>query len=285
MPAILDEIKEAEEEGARFEFLVRPVNIRSIKNGRIAVTFQRMKLGKPDQSNRPRPIPVKGDFLTLKADSLIAAVSENVDLSWVPESLVKNGLVDVDSSLITNQNKVFAGGDAIDQPRTVVTAIASGKRAAISIDLYLKGLSSHEFSQRIRVGNKGSLSMEAYLSGMHEGKWPEVKDVILYDRLNTLFFEPSKRAKIRRVSRNKALRGFSEVNRGFSSDQAHFSALRCFTCGTCNYCYNCYFFCPEGVIFLDPLNQTKIVDLDHCKGCGTCAKTCPRFVVRMKEVG
>lgn len=284
MPAIQDEIKEAEEEGARFEFLIQPVRVSFLKNRRLAVKFQRMKLGKPDQSNRPRPIPLEGNFLTLEADGIITAVGENVDLSWVPKTLTKKGVIDVAPSLLTAQNKVFAGGDAIDQPRTVVTAIASGKKAAISIDLYLRGLSSNEFFPRIRVGNKGSLSMEAYISGMERGRWPEVKDVVLSDRINTLYFEPSKRARARRLSRDKALKGFSEVNRGFSSVQVHLSASRCFACGTCNYCYNCYFFCPEGVISLDPVLQSKTVDLEHCKGCGTCAKACPRSAVEMKEL-
>ena len=89
---------------------------------------------------------------------------------------------------------------------------------------------------------------------------------------------------MRQLSLGRRLKDFSEVNVGFSSEEAALSASRCFTCGTCNYCYNCYFFCPEGAISLDPVHQMKTVDLEHCKGCGTCAKSCPRNVVEMKEV-
>jgi NADPH-dependent glutamate synthase beta subunit-like oxidoreductase len=284
MPAIPDEIDEAGEEGARFEFLIQPVKVSFLKNKRLAVKFQRMRLSDLDQSGRPKAIPVKGKFITLEADHLITAVGERVDLSWIPQGLVKNGLIDVGSSLGTHQSKIFAGGDAVDQPRTIVTAIAAGKRAAISIDLYLRGLPSDEVFRRIRVGNKGSLSMEVYLSGRNEGKWPEPQGVILYDRINTLYFEPSKKINMRKIGFNQRLRGFSEVNCGLFSEEASLSASRCFSCGTCNYCYNCYFFCPEGVISLDPLHQTKCVDLDHCKGCGTCAKACPRNVVEMKDL-
>jgi NADPH-dependent glutamate synthase beta subunit-like oxidoreductase len=283
MPAIEEEKREAEEEGARFEFLIQPVEIKLRKNKKIAVRFQRMRLGKPDQSGRPRPLPVKGDFFALEADCLVTAVGEGIDLSWLPTELTQNGLLEAGPSPLDGQKYVFAGGDAIDQPRTVVAAIASGKRAAISIDLCLRGLSGEEFLPKIRVGNKGSLSMEAYRSGIEEGKWPEVKEVVPYEKINTLFFTPIQRVKGRRLSREKALQGFSEVNRGFSADQARVSASRCFTCGTCNYCYNCYFFCPEGVISLDPAQKMKTVDLDHCKGCGTCARVCPRSVVQMKE--
>jgi Pyruvate/2-oxoacid:ferredoxin oxidoreductase delta subunit len=107
--------------------------------------------------------------------------------------------------------------------------------------------------------------------------------VITYPQLNTLYFEHGKRAEMSKLGGNKALKGFSEINLGFTPDEARISALRCFSCGTCNYCYNCYFFCPEGVVSLDPLHRIRRVDLEHCKGCGTCAKVCPRNGVLMKE--
>jgi len=284
MPAIQDEIHEAEEEGVRFEFLLLPVKISLLKNRRIRVKFQRMRIRGRDQSNRPKANPIKGEYLTLEADGFIKAVGEGVDLSWIPGNISKNGLIDVNSSLTTSNPKIFAGGDAIDQPRAIVTAIASGKKAAISIDLYFRGCMSEDGFSKIRVGNKGALSMATYLSGKDGGNGSEPKDVISYPQINTLYFEHSKRIEMRKQDRNKALKGFSEVNLGLTSDEARISTSRCFSCGTCNYCYNCYFFCPEGVISLDPLHQTKTVDLDHCKGCGTCAKVCPRYVVLMKEL-
>jgi NADPH-dependent glutamate synthase beta subunit-like oxidoreductase len=284
MPAIKDEIREAEEEGARFEFLIQPVNVTLLKNKRIRIKFQRMRLRGTDQSNRRKAIPIKGDFVTLEADGLITAVGEGVDLSWIPEGLVEKGLIKVGPSLAAGTNKIFAGGDAVDQPRTIVTAIAAGKKGAISIDLHFREFDAAEVFPRIRVGNRGSLSMEAYLQGRERQDWPEVKGVVLYDRINTLFFKPLPRVKMQQLPRKVALKSFSEVNSGFTSEEANLSASRCFSCGTCNYCYNCYFFCPEGVISLDPLHQTKTVDLDHCKGCGTCAKVCPRYVVLMKEL-
>jgi NADPH-dependent glutamate synthase beta subunit-like oxidoreductase len=279
MPAIPDEIVEAEGEGVRFEFLVQPVKINMTKKKRGAVTFQRMKLTSPDQGNRPKPIPVKGDFLTLETDSLITAVGELVDLSWIPKKLIKDDLIDTGST-----PKIFAGGDAVAQPRTIVTAIASGKRAAISIDFFLRGDDDEEDLSKISVGGKGSLSMEAYLQGRDSGEWPEKKEVVSYPQINTLYFEPSRRVRMRKRQRNKILKGFSEVNLGYNTKEANFSASRCFSCGTCNYCYNCYFFCPEGVISLNPLDRTRVVDYLHCKGCGTCAKACPRSVVVMKEL-
>jgi len=277
MPAIPGEIDEAGEEGVKFQFLIEPVKVSLLKNKRLAVKFQRMRLSGLDPSGRAKAIPVKGKFITLEADHLVTAVGEKVDVSWIPQDLIQDGLIHEDSFC-----KIFAGGDAVDQPRTIVTAISAGKRAAISIDLRHGGDSYDEVFSKIRVGNKGSVSMEAYLVGRNEGKWPEAREVIPYQQINTLYFESNKRAKMRKLSQDRWLKDFSEVNLGFSSEEAMLSALRCFSCGTCNYCYNCYFFCPEGVISLDPLHQTKYVDLDHCKGCGTCAKACPRNVVEMK---
>jgi NADPH-dependent glutamate synthase beta subunit-like oxidoreductase len=283
MPAIADEIREAEEEGARFEFLAQPVGVSKLKGRKISVTFQRMRLGDLDQSNRPRAVPVEGDFLTLEADHLITAVGEAVDLSWVPEPLIRRGLIDAGPFLSTPGKKIFAGGDAVDQPRTIVTAIGAGKRAAIGMDLFLRGFPPEESFSKIYVGRKGSVSMEAYLSGRKGGDWPEGNGVVLFDKINTLYFERSQRSVMKKLTREHALKDFSEVNLGLSPGEANFSAMRCFSCGTCNYCYNCYFFCPEGIISLDPASQEKTVDLEHCKGCGTCAKACPRSVVEMKE--
>ncbi len=278
MPAIQDEIIEAEEEGVRFEFLVQPVKINRTKNKRLAVTFQRMKFSSPDQSKRPKAIPVKGDFLTLETDRLITAVGELVDHSWIPKKLIKDDLIDIGSP-----PKIFAGGDAVAQPRTIVTAIAAGKRAAISIDLFLREEDDHEVLSKVRVGNKGSLSMEAYLQNRDNGNWPGIKEVVPYQQINTLYFEPSQKVRMRKRHRNKVLKGFSEVNLGYHAKEAIFSASRCFSCGMCNYCYNCYFFCPEGAISLDPVEWSRVVDYLHCKGCGTCAKACPKNVVMMKE--
>lgn len=279
MPAIQDEIIEAEEEGVHFEFLVQPVKINLTQKKRLAVTFQRMKLSSLDQSNRPKPIPVKGDFLTMETDSLITAVGELVDLFWIPQKLIKDDLID--SSSVP---KIFAGGDAIAQPRTIVTAIASGKRAAISIDSFFRGDGKSSDLSKVSVGGKGSLSMESYLQGRDKGDGPEKKEVVSYQQINTLYFEPSRRVRMRKRHRDKALKGFSEVNLGYHTKAAILSASRCFSCGTCNSCYNCYFFCTEGVVSFDPVDRTRVVDYLHCKGCGTCAKACPRHGVEMREV-
>jgi Pyruvate/2-oxoacid:ferredoxin oxidoreductase delta subunit len=203
----------------------------------------------------------------------------------MPAHLIGKGLIAVSPALATHNPKVFAGGDAVDQPRSIVTAIAAGKKAAISIDLYLKGAAPEGMLSRIMVGNKGSLSFAAYVSGGRFEMNQEPRNVVAFDQLNTLFFEHSNRVGTRTLSPQAALQGFREVNLGFTREEATTSALRCFSCGQCNYCYNCYYFCPEGAVTLDPVTRQRYVDYEHCKGCGTCAQSCPRSGVVMKELG
>lgn len=284
MPAISDEVEEAGQEGVRFEFLVQPVEIKILKSRKIRIKFQRMKLRKTGQEERPRPIPIKGSFVTMEADRLITAVGEGVDLSWVPNDLMENGFLKPVSIAWDGKMKIFAGGDAVDQQRSVVTAIASGKKAAISIDLSFRGLDAEEVFSKIRVGSRGSLSIEAYLKGREVGIWEEPKGVVVYDQMNALFFQPSERMRPGRIDTGQALKGFSEVHSGFSPEDARLSSLRCFSCGTCNYCYNCYYFCPEGIVSFDSVTRTRKVDLEHCKGCGTCSRTCPRHVIEMRLI-
>ncbi len=279
MPAFRDEVREAEEEGIEFRFLIQPSRINRTRDGKLEVTFQRMELSSPDQSNRRRPIPVKGAFLTLEADSLVSAVGELVDLSWIPKKLIRDGLVETSST-----PGIFAGGDAVPQPRTIATAIAAAKRAAISMDLFFRGIHDRETLSKIRIGNKGSLSMEEYLRAREKGIWPEAKEVVSPGRINTLYFEKSKRAKARKLGHEKRVKAFLEVNLGTDARGALSASSRCYSCGRCNACYNCFYFCPEGAISIDREQRTRTVDYEHCKGCGTCAKACPRNAVEMKDL-
>jgi NADPH-dependent glutamate synthase beta subunit-like oxidoreductase len=284
MPAIREEVREAEQEGVALQFLLQPLKISLLKTGRIRVKMQRMRIRGRDRNGRPKPVPVQGKFSVIEADGLITAVGEGVDLSWIPQSMARAGSIAVDPLLNVPGGKIFAGGDAIEEPRTIVTAIGSGKKAAISIDLFLRGCDAGALLSKVTVGNRGSLSMEAYLQGREKRSWPNPKAVIPYAHINTLYFPHSERVDIENSGPRNVRRNFSEVNRGFTAQEADASSARCFSCGTCNYCLNCYYFCPEGAIALDPARRTKSVDLDHCKGCGTCARSCPRGGVEMKAV-
>jgi NADPH-dependent glutamate synthase beta subunit-like oxidoreductase len=278
MPAIPDEVIEAEEEAVKFRFLIQPVSVKK-KNGRLAVTFQRMRSGAPDETGRPRVVPVQDAFVTIETDSAISAVGELVDVSWVPETLVQAGLINPASA-----SGVFAGGDAARQPRTIVNAIASAKRAAISMDLFFRGISGRDALAKIRIGNKGSLSMRDYLQARESEHWPEAQEVISSGKINTLYFERTGRVKQKKIGPARRLKSFAEVNLTSDARAALFSASRCYSCGRCNGCLNCYYFCPEGIVTVDVEQCTRTVDDRHCKGCGTCATACPRNAIEMKDM-
>lgn len=278
MPAIQEEIEEAGEEGIGFNFLLQPVKIAR-SGDKLAVTFQKMRMGDPDESGRSRPVPVKDEFVTTEADNVITAAGEAVDTSWLPDPIISGNLIHARPAL-----HIFAGGDAISQPRTIVDAIAAGKKAAISMDLFFRGREVGDIFAKIAVGKRGAVSMAAYLEGRDTGSWPGVGEVVAPQKINTLYFEKSTRIAIRRLARETRLKTFSEVNLAPGHESAAKSALRCYSCGKCNACLNCYYFCPEGVVVVNPDDRTRTVDYAHCKGCGTCVKACPRYVLEMEEL-
>jgi len=143
MPADRDEVSEAETEGVKINYLVAPVRIIE-NNGQIqGLECIKTGLGEPDESGRRRPIPIKGSEFILSATSIIPAIGQQPDLSWNQEGLAFNfsprNTFIVDDSGSTNMKGVFAIGDAVNGPTTVVEAMASGKKVAESVKAYLSG--------------------------------------------------------------------------------------------------------------------------------------------------
>ena len=141
MPADRDEVGEAEAEGVKINFLVVPVRIIG-KDGQIqGLECIKTELGEPDESGRKRPTPIRGSEFVLDATSVISAVGQQPDLSWnrerLPFDFSPNNTFIVDDSAATNIEGVFAAGDAVNGPTTVVEAMASGRRVARSVDGYL----------------------------------------------------------------------------------------------------------------------------------------------------
>jgi len=278
MPAIEEEIEETLKEGIEINYLVSPVRILG-ENGRVRkLECVRMRLGQPDQSGRRRPIPIEGSNFIIEVDTVITAVGEIAQTSFMPEGLeIQNGVIKTDEKGATNLQGFFAGGDIIDQPHTVVHAIGSGKRAAMAIDCYLRGESLEERMEKIKVGHKGSLAVRRYLG---EDEQDNLQVVHIED-INLDYFEKSQRQRVPQLSPKERVKGFDEVNIGFSRGTAIKEAQRCFNCGVCNMCDNCLIFCPDLAISRLEDDHRYQINYDYCKGCGICAEECPRNVISM----
>jgi NADH-quinone oxidoreductase subunit F len=164
MPAAIEEIVAAEEEGIKIEFLVAPVKIVE-KGGKVSgIACQRMKLGEFDRSGRKRPVPMEGSDFTLGADAVIAAIGQVPDMSFVPkESGVTVNKWDTfdlakGSASLTHNPKFYAGGDAVTGPDTVIGAIAAGHQAANDIDGAIRAKNGEPAGRSLRRRRSSSPS-------------------------------------------------------------------------------------------------------------------------------
>ncbi len=145
MPANSWEVREAEREGVTIQFLVAPKTILSKDSQLAAIECIQMELGEPDESGRRRPIPVEGSEFTIELDTMILAIGESTDYSLLPKAIkiTKQSTIIVNPlTLETSISGVFAGGDVVTGPATVIEAIVAGKKAAHSINDYITGESS-----------------------------------------------------------------------------------------------------------------------------------------------
>ncbi|MBN2124984.1 MAG: FAD-dependent oxidoreductase, partial [Deltaproteobacteria bacterium] len=143
MPANPWEIDAAEHEGVILQYLAAPVEILG-NNGRVTgMKCIRMELGEPDASGRRRPVPVEGSEYVIEAETIVPAISQGTDLSFLgeghPFKINRWGTFDVDDETgATNVTGVFAGGDVVSGPDIAIRAVAAGKRAALGIHQYLR---------------------------------------------------------------------------------------------------------------------------------------------------
>jgi glutamate synthase (NADPH/NADH) small chain len=147
MPARLEEIENAEEEGVQMFLLTNPVRIISDGKGGVAsMECIKMELGEPDASGRRRPVPIPGSEFTMDVDTIIIAVGQgpNPLLARATEGLALNrrGNIEVrDEYGATSIPGVWAGGDIVTGAATVISAMGAGKRAARGIDIWLRSQS------------------------------------------------------------------------------------------------------------------------------------------------
>ena len=150
-----EELGETEREGVRMEFLASPVELIGEDGKLTGVRFIRNKLGEPDATGRRAPVPIPGSEFVVKADTVIPAVSQAADNTFLPATStfeINRGRVRVDAgTYATNVKGVFACGDFVTGPTTLIEAAGHGKKCAYAIDRYLSGRSTVEVAANVRV--------------------------------------------------------------------------------------------------------------------------------------
>jgi NADPH-dependent glutamate synthase beta subunit-like oxidoreductase/ferredoxin len=292
-----EELGETERESVRMEFLASPIEILGEDGHVTAVRFIRNKLGEPDASGRRSPVPIPGTEFTIKADLVIPAVSQAADLTFLPVESnfeVNRGRLKVDpATYATNVKGVFACGDFVTGPATLIEAAGHGKKAAYAIDRYLAGRSDVSVAANVKVTS----------SWRHE--MPELYDVLPRQHI------PMLPVLERMPSTDPDVNFTTQVELGYDTTAAVAESTRCLMCNfniwfdpfRCTLCGACADVCPEGVIHMVDVNQLKtdgplpeieeaygwddggamVLDEERCIRCALCVKRCPFDAITMEQ--
>jgi heterodisulfide reductase subunit A-like polyferredoxin len=225
MPALADEVDEAEEEGVNFTLLTNPSRILG-KDGRVTgLEVTKMELGEPDESGRRRPVAIEGSEYVIPTDAVIMAVGEETELDLFTgdhAAIAGKGLINADPvTLQTPVKGVFAGGDAVTGPKSAVEAVQQGHDAATSIDRYFKG-------EDLAAGRPGPAQEPAPTP---EGEW-----------------EKEPRVAKRTIPMDERRTTFKEVEIGYTEEEAREETSRCLDCGLCSECLECVAACPANAV-------------------------------------
>lgn len=218
MPALDIEVDAADEEGVKLDMLAAPVKIEN-KDGKLHVTCISMELGEPDASGRRRPVPLAGSEHVRIVDNVVSAIGQGVDASdCTGLDLTRWNSIDANlHKCTTNAEGIFAGGDCVTGADIAVTAVAAGRRAAISIDQYVMGkaVTGDPKPYNHTMGNIATVDKKV------------AANFAKADRIHMPELEPKARAK-----------SFDEVETGFVEADVREEAKRCMECG-CRDAHEC----------------------------------------------
>ena len=282
MPANPMEIHESKLEGVEYMLLHNPVRVNKTEDGKVkSVTLIKMELGEPDASGRRKPIPMEGSEFDMETDYILAAIGQKTDINFLNDvnlasdkgELKANRWGDIDAdekTLQTGVPNIFAAGDGVTGPATLIEAIAQAKVAARSCNQYLNG-------EEIKPDKKEFISRKSHF------KTQESEDYI--GRYKNQFREEMKTLPAEdRVN-------FNEVELGYSQEQAMHEVNRCMECGCTEY-YTCDLkkygteyeaeqqkfageYQEHPVDFSHPLIE---IDNNKCILCSRCIRICREVV-------
>ena len=275
MPADEEEVEQAEEEGIELRFLTIPEEIVGQQDRLTGLRCLRAELVAADSGGRMRPVPVEGSDFVIAADAVISAIGQRVDtdclasidqLEWTRRSTIDTNLVSTE----TSREGVFAVGDAVTGPATVIEAIGAGKRAAEGIDRYLSGIPQPQMPPvPVRRGRITCRTLSA--NRKMTARRPEMP-LLNIDRRRTTF---------------------QQVELGYNEPDVREEAGRCLRCDICLRCGKCVEICRDkmGVDALQmgyfdfdhPVETDYRITAERCILCGACAANCPTGAMQIAD--
>jgi len=284
MPANPIEIHESKLEGVEYLLLTNPKKINKDKDGKLkSVTLLKMELGEPDKSGRRRPIPIEGSEFDLEVDYILAAIGQKTDVNFIDEinkntedgqlELNRWGDIDADpKTLQTGIPSVFAAGDGVTGPATIIEAIAQAQVATNSVQQFLEGAKSIEPPKKEFLSKKENFRKQK--KEEYKGQYPE-----------------QKREEMPTLPGDKRI-NFKEVELGYKDESvAQHEAQRCLECGCAEY-YDCELkaysteYNADQNRFAGDYTEHKVdfrhpyieMDSNKCILCARCIRMCNEVV-------
>ncbi len=237
MPAHHSEVDEAEEEGVKLELLCAPVKVVTNASNKVTgIEMLRMELGEPDASGRRRPVPIEGSEFIVECDQIIAAIGQYPKLDGTSEEQgvkrTKWRTIAVDDwTFQTADPRVFAGGDAVLGAQTVIQAVAQGKKAAWSMDAYLRGADMAALGQSL-----AELKAQPFFNALTSrtdldpriARMAEIPPVFI--DMTTDVTRPSPPAEMPKRAPEDRRTNFKQIELGFSEEEAVRGAELCLDC-------------------------------------------------------
>ncbi len=276
MPAHFEEIIQMAEEGIHVHQLTIPARIHGSYCKVDSLECLMANLGEPDESGRRRPEPIEGSEYKMPVGAVISAIGQAPNLEEYPGlgdiELTKKGTVKVQSPFQrTNLPDVFAGGDAVTGPATVVQAIGAGKRAARAIHAFLRGLP---------LPSKAVPRPREMVAPL----------VMTYQQKSFI-----QRQENPLIDLDRRMRTFDRVELGLDEIAAKQEAKRCMRCDICERCGKCVEVCRDKIgvaaISFYHAGESSLIlkdyvhGLPHCIGCGSCVNICPTGALQMEDSG